>query len=290
MRTGFVAIIGKPNAGKSTIVNALLERDISIVTEKAQTTRNNIKGIYDDGEYQIIFVDTPGIHKARHSLGKIMNQDALSSTKGVDAVILVVDGSKKFNDGDEFIISQLPKDTPLFLVINKIDLLSLPEATEIKELYKGKLPNAKLIEMSAIRGFNIDELLKEVKKVMPEGPRYYPEDMVSDKDASFYISEVIREKLLKLLEEEVPHELAVRVDEIKHKKDAVYVRATIIVDKESHKGIVIGKNGKKIKAIGSKARKSLEGYFDKKLFLELFVSVKEDWLNNPRILKELGYK
>ena len=290
MRSGFVAIIGRANAGKSTILNSLLSRDISIVTDKAQTTRNVIRGIYDDGEYQIVFIDTPGIHKAHHSLGKIMNQDAFDSTKDVDAILLVVDGSKKFNAGDELIMSKIPSKIPLFIAINKIDLLRLPEVEEVKKLYQERYPNGKLIEMSAIRDFGTDSLLKEIKALLPEGPRYYPEEQVVDKDAAFFVSEIVRENALNLLREEVPHELAIRVDEIKHKKEAVYIKATIIVDRESHKGIVIGKNGKKIKAIGYRSRIKLEKYFNKRIYLELFVSVKEDWINNPRILKELGYK
>ena len=290
MKSGFVSIVGRPNAGKSTIINAILERKLSIVTEKAQTTRNSIKGIYDDGEYQIIFIDTPGIHKASHSLGEFMNKEALDSAKDVDANVLVVDASRRFDEGDRFINESLSKDIPLFIVINKIDLMRLPEVQQIKAKYQEMYPNAKILEASAIENFGIDELLEEVKAVIPEGPRYFAEDQVTDKDSSFMISEVIREKLLKLLRDEVPHDLAVRVDEIKSKKEAVYIRATIIVDKESHKGIVIGKGGKRIKAIGMKARTDLEEYYSKRIFLELFVSVKEDWLNNPRILKELGYK
>ena len=290
MKSGFVSIIGRPNAGKSTIINALLERKLSIVTEKAQTTRNSIKGIYDDGEYQIIFIDTPGIHKANHSLGEFMNKEALDSAKDVDANILVVDASRRFDEGDRFINESLSKDIPLFIVINKIDLMRLPEVQQIKAKYQEMYPKAKILEASAIENFGIDELLNEVKSVIQEGPRYFDKDQLTDKDSSFMISEVIREKLLKILKDEVPHDLAVRVDEIKSKKEAVYIRSTIIVDKESHKGIVIGKNGKRIKAIGMKARTDLEEYYNKRIFLELFVSVKEDWLNNPRILKELGYK
>ena len=290
MKSGFVSIVGRPNAGKSTIINALLERKLSIVTEKAQTTRNSIKGIYDDGEYQIIFIDTPGIHKANHSLGEFMNKEALDSAKDVDANILVVDASRKFDEGDRFINESLSKDIPFFIVINKIDLMRLPEVQQIKAKYQEAYPKAKILEASAIENFGIVELLNEVKAVIPEGPRYFHENQITDKDSSFMISEVIREKLLNILKDEVPHDLAVRVDEIKSKKEAVYIRATIIVDKESHKGIVIGKNGKRIKAIGMRARTDLEEYYNKRIFLELFVSVKEDWLNNPRILKELGYK
>ena len=290
MKSGFVSIVGKPNAGKSTIINALLERKLSIVTDKAQTTRNSIKGIYDDGEYQIVFIDTPGIHKAFHSLGEFMNKEAIDAAKEVEANILVVDASKKFNAGDEFIAGTLSTKIPLFVVINKIDLMRINEVQDLKAKFQEVYPKAKIIEMSAIENFNIDVLLDEIKKIMPEGPRYFEEGAVSDKDANFFVSEAIREKLLNLLKQEVPHDLAVRVDEITHKKDAVYIRSTIIVDKESHKGIVIGKGGKRIKAIGTKARLDLEQYFQKRIFLELFVSVKEDWLNNPRILKELGYK
>lgn len=290
MKSGFVSIVGRPNVGKSTILNALLERKISIVTEKAQTTRNAIKGIYDDGEYQIIFIDTPGIHKAHHSLGKIMNRDALDSAKDVDAIVLVVDASKKIDEGDMFIHESLSKNIPTYIAINKIDLVRITEAQQIKAKYQDLYPNAKIIEMSAIENFGVDTLLSDIKSVIKEGPRYFEEDAISDKDSSFFVSEVIREKLLKLLKEEVPHNLAVRVDEIKHKSESVLIRATIIVDRDSHKGIVIGKDGKRIKAIGTMARKELEEYFSKRIFLELFVSVKEDWLNNPRILKELGYK
>ena len=290
MKSGFVAIVGKPNAGKSTILNALLDHDISIVTDKAQTTRNAIRGIYNDPEYQIVFVDTPGIHKARHALGNIMNQDAFDSTKDVDAVILVMDASAKITDADLDIAKKLPKEVPLIIVVNKIDLMRLPQVIEVKEKIASIYPDAKLIEMSAIQNFNVDELLNIVKGYMNEGPQYYPVDTITDKDAAFFVSEVIREKMLKLLREEVPHELAVRVDEIKHKAESVLIHATIIVDRDSHKGIVIGKEGKRIKAIGTKARETLEGYFNKRLFLELRVAVKEDWINNPRILKELGYK
>jgi len=224
--------------------------------------------------------------------GRRLGQDLAASSlfKDVDAVVLVVDASSHYGAGDEFINKSLPKDTNLFVVINKIDLIKLPQAEQVKELFKTNYPNAKIIEMSAIENFGIDTLLNDIKQILPEGPRYYPEDAVSDKDSAFFISEVIREKLLTLLKEEVPHDLAVRVDEIENKNKECFIKATIIVDKESHKGIVIGKGGKRIKAIGMKSRSDLEEYFGKHIFLELFVSVKEDWLNNPRILKELGYK
>ena len=171
MKSGFVSIVGRPNVGKSTILNALLERKISIVTEKAQTTRNAIKGIYDDGDYQIIFIDTPGIHKAHHSLGKIMNRDALDSAKDVDAIVLVVDASHKIDEGDMFINESLSKNIPTYVVINKIDLVRITQAQEIKARYQELYPKAKILEMSAIENFGIDTLLEEIKKVIPEGPR-----------------------------------------------------------------------------------------------------------------------
>lgn len=290
MKSGFVAIVGRPNAGKSTIINSILEAKLSIVTEKAQTTRNSVKGIYNEDGYQIVFVDTPGIHKPNHELGRTMNKEALSSTKGVDAIILVVDASRHFDEGDRFIEKNIAKDAKLFVAINKIDLVTLPQAQEIVSTYKNEYPEADIFEMSALENFGVDTLLEKVKAVMPEGPKYYDESVFSDKDSRFFVSEVIREKLLKLLKDEVPHDLAVRVDEIKHKTEAVYIRCTIIVARESHKGIVIGKGGKRIKAIGTMARKDLEEYFNKRIFLETFVSVKEDWLNNPQLLKELGYE
>lgn len=290
MKTGFVAIVGRSNVGKSTILNALLERKISIVTNKAQTTRNVVRGIYDDEQYQIVFVDTPGIHKAYHELGNRMNKEALASTKGVEAIILVVDASKKFDAGDEYISETInTKETKLFIVINKIDLMRLPEVEAIKAKYQEIYPHAEILEMSAKQNFNVDTLLNKIKKVIPEGPLYFPKDSITDKDANFFVSEIIREKALKILKDEVPHDLAVRTDEIKTKKEAVYIRATIIVDRESHKGIVIGKGGQRLKLIGTRARVDIEEYYSKSVFLELFVSVKEDWLNNPRILKELGY-
>lgn len=289
MKTGFCAIVGRPNVGKSTLINALLETKLSIVTDKAQTTRNVIKGVYDDDEYQIVFVDTPGIHKANTELGKGMNKEAFASVKGVDAIVLMVDASRRFDEGDRYIAETLPSDVPFFVVINKIDLVHLDEAQALIKKYEGSYPKAKIMEMSIKDNFNVDTLLNEVKAVMKEGPRYFEKDQISDKDSSFFIKEVIREKLLLVLKEEVPHFIAVKIDSIKEKKEAVYIRATIIVDKDSHKGIVIGKGGRRLKAIGIKSRVDLEEYYQKSIFLELFVSVKKDWLNNPKLLKELGY-
>ena len=290
MKSGFVAIIGRPNVGKSTILNALINQKVSIVTNKAQTTRDNIKGIYEDDEAQIVFVDTPGIHKPHHELGRIMNQSALASTAGVEAVILVVDVAKPFRDGDAFLVGELKVDCPLIIVLNKIDLAKIDQVQSLKARYQELYPKAHFIEMSAIRLFNVDDLLKIIKSHLEEGPHYYPLGSVSDRDESFFIKELIREQVLMQLREEVPHQIAVAVEKFQLKSKAVVVEALIIVDKPSQKAIVIGKDGARIKAIGIKAREALEERFHKTAYLQLYVAIKKDWLNNPRLLKEYGYK
>ena len=290
MKSGFVAIVGRPNVGKSTILNAIIGAKVSIVTDKSQTTRDVIQGIYNDEDSQIIFVDTPGIHKPMHELGKIMNNSALSSIQDVDAVILVVDASKHFGLGDQYIVDNLKPHCPLFVVINKIDLSTINQVVEIKKAYSEKYPNSTIIELSAKQKFNIDELLKQIKAVLKEGPEYFPKTMVSDKDDTFIMKEIIREELLNLLKQEVPHHAAVVIEKFENKKEAVVVNALIIIEKESQKAIVIGRGGKMIKAIGTKARKEMEDVFKKRVYLELYVKVKEDWFNDSKSLKDFGYK
>ncbi len=290
MKSGFIAIIGRPNVGKSTILNALINRKVSIVTNKAQTTRDNIKGIFEDDESQIIFVDTPGIHKPHHELGRIMNQSALSSTSDVEAAILVVDASKSFGDGDEYLVSELKLNCPLIVVLNKIDLAKIDEVQALKDRYQQLYKDAIIIEMSAIRLFNVDDLLKTIKSLLNEGPRYYPVGSISDRDESFFIKELIREQVLNQLREEVPHQIAVAVEKFQDKSKAVVIEALIVVEKPSQKAIVIGKDGTRIKALGIKAREALEERYNKRVFLQLFVVTKKDWMNNPRLLKEYGYK
>lgn len=290
MKSGFVAIVGRPNVGKSTILNALINRKVSIVTNKAQTTRDNIKGIYEDEESQIIFVDTPGIHKPHHELGRLMNQSALSSTSDVEAIILVVDASKPFGQGDEYLVGELKPHCPLVIVINKIDLAKIDQVMEIKKRYAEIFKDAIIVEMSAIRSFNIDELLDRIKSYLKEGPRYYPVGSVSDRDEQFFIKELIREQVLLQLQEEVPHQIAIAVEKLEFKSKAVVIEAVIVVDKPSQKAIVIGKDGSRIKALGIKAREALEKRYAKRVYLQLFAINKKDWMNNPRLLKEYGYK
>lgn len=290
MKSGFVSIIGRPNVGKSTLLNKILNTKVSIVSEKAQTTRNNIKGIYHKDGVQIVFVDTPGIHKPRVKLGEEMDKMAFSSLEEIDALILVVDASKKYGKGDDYLLEKINVEVPLFIVINKIDQATIIDVNELKDIYKEKYPNAVIIECVAIEGFNVDTLLDEIIKVLPEGPAYYEEETITDQDEIFQMKEIIREKALRILRDEVPHSIAVYMDHIDWDEDPINIKASIIVEKESQKGIVIGKNGRRIKEIGSLARKDIESLLHKHVFLELFVKVKEDWRNEDNYLKEFGYK
>ena len=290
MKSGFVAIVGRPNVGKSTLLNSILKEKVSIVAPKSQTTRNNIKGIYQSEEAQIVFVDTPGIHKPKVKLSKELDKMAYSALEDVDAVILVVDGSVNFGPGDEYLLSHLNVKSPFFIVINKIDETNVILATKLKDIYKEKVPNATIIETVATKGFNVDELINKVIEVLPEGPAYYEADTVTDQDEISRIKEIIREKALRSLREEVPHSIAVYMNDIAWEEDPINIRASIVVEKESQKGIVIGANGKRIKDIGIKARKDIEDLLHKHVFLELFVKVEKDWRNEEASLKKFGYK
>ena len=290
MKSGFVSIIGRPNVGKSTLLNKILNTKVSIVSEKAQTTRNNIKGIYHGDGVQIVFVDTPGIHKPKVKLGEEMDKMAFSSLEEIDALILVVDASKKYGKGDDYLLEKIDVEVPLFIVINKIDQATIVEVNELKEIYKEKYPDSLIIECVAIEGFNVDTLLDEIVSVLPEGPAYYEKETITDQDEIFQMKEIIREKALRILRDEVPHSIAVYMDHIDWDVNPINIKASIVVEKESQKGIVIGKNGRRIKEIGSLARKDIESLLHKHVFLELFVKVKEDWRNEDNYLKEFGYK
>ena len=291
MKSGFVAILGRPNVGKSTIINNIVNHNVSIVTDKSQTTRNNIIGIYNDKDTQIVFLDTPGIHKPQQQLGKEMNSMAYSAAHDVDMALYVVDASKAFGSGDLYIIEHLDiHKIPVIIVFNKIDLARLDKAKELKSIYHSYFPDAAFVETVAKEGFNIDTLINKVKELLPEGPAYYPTEMVTDKDEIFHIKEIIREKILKQLSEEVPHSIAIYVDYIEWEHKPIRIFASIIVEKESQKGIVIGARGRRIKEIGSKARVDIEKLLGKHVFLELQVKVDADWRNEPASLKTYGYK
>lgn len=291
MKSGFVAILGRPNVGKSTLLNAIINQKVSIVTDKSQTTRNNIKGIYHGEDCQIIFLDTPGIHKPHQKLGIEMNNMAYSAAHDVDVSILVVDASLPFGPGDSYIIEHLDiKNNPLIIVFNKIDQARLDKVIHLKEIYREKFPEAAFIDTVASESFNVDLLLTEIKNHLPDGPKYYPADVISDKDEIFQIKEIIREKILKVLRDEVPHAIAIYMENIDWESDPLNIRASIIVEKDSQKGIVIGAKGKMIKLIGSRARKDIEELLKKHVFLELFVKVSEDWRNQEKKLENFGYK
>ncbi len=291
MKSGFVAILGRPNVGKSTLLNGILNKKISIVTDKSQTTRNAIKGIYNADGVQIVFTDTPGIHKPKERLGQEMNNMAYGAAHDVDANILVVDASVPFGPGDEYILEHLDiKNAPLILVFNKIDEARLDKVENLKKIYLEKVPNAIMIDTVATERFNIDTLLNKLIELLPEGPAYYSVEEVTDKDAIFQIKEIIREKVLRNLRDEVPHATAIYMDNIEWEENPIHIRASIIVEKDGQKGIVIGAGGKRIKAIGSQARKDIEILLHKHVFLELFVKVQEGWRDDEKSLETYGYK
>lgn len=291
-RSGFVAISGRPNVGKSTLLNRILGRKIAIMSAKAQTTRDAIQGVYNEDDLQIVFIDTPGIHKPRNKLGKYMNIAALSATKEVDVIILMDDITAEFGPGDKYVIENL-KDvaTPIIYVINKVDAVRkekvLLRIDEVKDL----APFAAIIPVSAKTGDNCDDLMKTIKSYIKEGPRYYPVDVISDHPQSFVVGELIREKILFFTQEEVPHSVAVVLDKMEKKKNGVYdISATIVVERDSQKKIIVGRAGAMIKKIGVAARKDIEKLLGGKVNLSTFVRVEKDWRNRAEYLKEFGYR
>ncbi len=291
MKSGFVAIIGRPNVGKSTLLNTVLKKKVSIVSPKAQTTRNSIQGIYNSDDAQIIFIDTPGIHKGSSGLSEYMNKSAFSSLRDVEAMIVMVDSSVPFGEGDKFLIEKL-KDTkvPVFVVFNKIDLTNLLLVENLKKEYEAAFPNAEIIQISALNDINVDELLSKIIKILPEGPQYFPLGQLTDHPETFIISEIIREKILGLLKEEVPHSIAVIIESYKQKNKEALIHATIVCEREGQKGIIIGKGGKMIKRIGMQSRYDIENLLGIHCDLKTFVRVEPDWRNSARYLKEFGYK
>lgn len=290
MKSGFVALIGRPNVGKSTLLNAILNKKVSIISPKPQTTRNSIMGVYNDDESQIVFVDTPGIHKPYFKLGEYMNKVAFASTRDVEAIVLLVDSSLEFGEGDQYLVEHIHSDAPIFVVFNKIDLTNILLITRLKEKYRELFPDSKFIEISALNNVSIDDLLKELKNCLSEGPQFFPREQVTDKDNAFVISELIREKILYLTKQEIPHSVAVYVEKIEEKKDKYDIYATIVVERDTQKGILIGKGGKMIKRIGVLARKDIEAYLNKRVNLTTFVRVEEEWRNSTRCLREFGYQ
>ncbi|WP_315006531.1 GTPase Era [uncultured Granulicatella sp.] len=291
-KSGFVAIVGRPNVGKSTFMNYVLGQKIAIMSDKAQTTRNKIQGVYTNQNCQIVFLDTPGIHKPKHELGNFMVESAYSALKEVDAVLFMVNAAEKRGPGDDFIIEKLKKiKTPVFLVLNKIDLISPDELLDRVESYQETIPFAGIIPISVLQGNNVQELMITLTNHLPEGPQYYPSDQITDHPEYFVVSELIREKILHLTKEEIPHSVAVTVDKMqKDEFDKVHVYANIIVERPTQKGIIIGKGGKLLKEIGVRARKDIEQLLGNKVYLELWVKVEKDWRKKKSHLQDFGYR
>ncbi|MFF2875245.1 GTPase Era [Gottfriedia sp. NPDC057991] len=292
-KSGFVSIIGRPNVGKSTFLNRVIGQKIAIMSDKPQTTRNKIQGVFTEDDAQIVFIDTPGIHKPKHKLGDFMVKVAQDSIKDVDATLFMINANEGFGRGDEFIIEKLQGSrSPVILVINKIDTIHPEQLFDLINKYKDLFQFAEIVPISALQGNNVDRLLKVIKTYLPEGPQYYPANQVTDHPERFIISELIREKVLHLTREEVPHSIAVIIEQIERRPEgnAIYVNATIVVERSSQKGIIIGKQGSMLKEVGKRARLDIENLLDTKVFLELWVKVQKDWRNRMSQLRDLGFR
>ncbi|MCC3356683.1 GTPase Era [Bacillus sp. REN16] len=292
-KSGFVSIIGRPNVGKSTFLNHVIGQKIAIMSDKPQTTRNKVQGVFTEENSQIIFIDTPGIHKPKHKLGDFMMKVAQNTLKEVDIVLFMINAEEGYGRGDEFIIERLKNiQTPVFLVVNKIDQIHPDQLLELIEKYKGLYPFKEIVPISALQGTNTPRLVEQIKNYLPEGPQYYPADQVTDHPERFIITELIREKVLHLTREEIPHSIAVVMDSLERREsgNTVYVGATIIVERNSQKGIVIGKQGSMLKEVGKRARADIEALLGSKVFLELWVKVQKDWRNKASQLRDYGFR
>jgi GTP-binding protein Era len=291
MKSGFIGIIGRPNVGKSTLLNAILGEKIAIISDKPQTTRNTIRGIYTDETHQMIFIDTPGIHKPKNKLGQYMTDMALNTFKEVEVLIFIVDSSLSAGPGDKYILELLSAiKTPKILVINKIDIIGPDEYKRIYDEYSNTEVFEEIFGIAAINGKNVNLLINKIKGMMPEGPMYFPEDMITDHPERFIITEIIREKILHYLDEEVPHGVAVDIESYSEEAKVTKIGVVIYCEKQSHKGIIIGKEGKKLKGIGKSARLEMEALLGTKVFLEIWVKVKENWRDSDFALGGFGYK
>ncbi|WP_408022875.1 GTPase Era [Staphylococcus epidermidis] len=290
-KSGFVSIIGRPNVGKSTFVNRVIGHKIAIMSDKAQTTRNKIQGVMTRDDAQIIFIDTPGIHKPKHKLGDYMMRVAKNTLSEIDAIMFMVNVNEDIGRGDEYIMEMLKNvKTPIFLVLNKIDLVHPDTMMPKIEQYQSYMDFTDIIPISALEGLNVDHFIDVLKSFLPEGPKYYPDNQISDHPEQFLVSEIIREKILHLTSEEIPHAIGVNVDRmIKEDEDRVRIEATIYVERDSQKGIVIGKGGKKLKEVGKRARRDIEMLLGSKVYLELWVKVQRDWRNKVNFIRQIGY-
>ena len=295
MKSGFAGIIGRPNVGKSTLLNSILGEKIAITTDKPQTTRNSIRGIYtehtaDGDSSQIVFIDTPGIHKAHNKLGAAMDDIAIKTYKEVDVILFLVDGSPDKGRGDTYILEMIKDvETPKFLVINKVDTMDPEEFKETYDVYEKMGIFDEIFGISALKGTHVKKLVKAIQGYLEEGPMFFPEDMVTDHPERFIVSEIIREKLLMYLNEEVPHGVAVEIESYKEDPKLTEIGAVIYCERKSHKGIIIGKQGKKLKGIGKSARLEIEALLGVRVYLQLFVKVKENWRDSDFAISNFGY-
>lgn len=291
-KSGFIAIVGRPNVGKSTFMNRVIGQKVSIISDKAQTTRNKIQGILTKDDMQMIFIDTPGIHKPKHRLGDFMVKLAMNTLNEADAIIFMINAKEGYGKGDQFIIDKLQNvKTPIYLVINKVDLIHPDDLFPLIETYRQQCNFEEIVPISALNGNNINTLLDLLKKQLPIGPKYYTDDQITDHSERFIISELIREKALELTREEVPHALNVVIETIESRNENTqYIQATIICERKSQKGIIIGKQGNMLKKIGQEARKDIELFLGKKIYLELWVKVQKDWRNKQSLLNQYGFR
>lgn len=290
MKSGFVGLIGRPNVGKSTLLNSIIGKKVTITSNKPGTTRNLIQGIYNKEDLQMVFVDTPGIHKSQNKLGKILNKQAFFSIDDVDVILFLVDVSEKLGNGDKFIIDLLKEvNKPVILILNKIDKIKKDKILLKIDEYKNLYNFSEIIPLSAYKKDNVDRLLAVLENYLPDSIQYFDNDTITSSSDSFVISELIREKVLELTEEEVPHSVTVITEKIEYVKKRIDINALIVVDRENLKGIIIGKNGNMIKEIGTRARVDIEEYLGKKVYLELFVKVIPKWRERDKIIKEMGF-
>lgn len=290
MRSGFVSLIGRPNVGKSTLLNSIIGKKVAITSDKPQTTRNMIQGIYNEEDTQIVFVDTPGIHKPNHKLGKYLNKQAYYSIDDVDVILFLVDASQELGAGDKYIIEKLKEaNKPVILIINKIDKLTKDEILVKINEYKDLYDFSEIVPVSALKKDNVKTVVEVLKKYLPDSVMFYGEDEITNKPMHFLISEMVREKVFNLTEEEVPHSITCYVENIDNKKSSVNINVVIVVDRDSLKRIIIGSRGSKIKEIGSLARIDIENLLGKKVYLELFVKVIKKWRDKEKYLSEFGF-
>lgn len=290
LKSGFVSLVGRPNVGKSTLLNSLVGYKIAITSDKAQTTRNSIQGIYNDDDSQIVFVDTPGIHKPKHKLGRRLNEEAYYSIDDVDIILFLMDVTMPFGKGDNFVLDKIKQaKKPTFLILNKVDKIKKDYLLELILKYKDIYDFKEIIPISALKKDNVNEIINTLKKYLPDNVKYFPDEELTNTTIEFRTAELIREKVLRFTDEEVPHAVTCVVERYEDKKDKAIITATIIVERDSLKSIIIGKQGKMLKNIGSKARQDIEKMVGKKVYLDLFVKTIKNWRDKEKYLRELGF-